>query len=65
MKPETEVIICDICDEYYSILDNPDYEFTYLGKKLDVCHNCYNRITKLIHDIKATNHITTVKELKE
>lgn len=52
MKPETEVRICDLCNKYYSVYDNPDYEFTYLGKKLDVCHNCYNRITKTIQSCK-------------
>ena len=52
MKPEKEVRICDICDAFYSVYDNPDYKFIYLNKELDVCPNCYNRITRVIQSCK-------------
>lgn len=53
MKPDKEVRICDLCNEFYAVFDNPDYEITYLTKKLDVCHNCYNTITSAIQRRKT------------
>ena len=53
MKPDKEIRICDLCNEYYAVyLDAPDYEITYLNKKLDLCHNCYNIVTNTIQSRK-------------
>lgn len=49
MIPEKEVRICDLCGEYYPVvLGDPDYKFTYLDKKLDLCNNCYDDITRMM-----------------
>lgn len=53
MKSDREVRICDLCNSYYAVFDNPDYEFIYLTKKLDVCHNCYDRITRAVQECKT------------
>lgn len=53
MKPDKEIRICDLCNDYYAVFDNPDFEFIYLNKKLDVCHNCYNSITRAIQQRKT------------
>lgn len=52
MKPDKEVRICDLCNEYYAVFDDPDFEFIYLTKKLDLCHNCYNIVTNTIQSRK-------------
>lgn len=53
MKPEKEVRICDLCGEYYPVMeDNPDYKFTYLNKQLDLCNNCYDDIIRMMKSKK-------------
>lgn len=52
MKIEKEVRQCDRCLALYPVWwdsskdDGPDYQVTYLGKRYDLCANCYDKFTE-------------------
>lgn len=56
MKIEKEVRECDHCHALCPVWwdsskdDGPDYQLTYLGKRYDLCANCYDTLAAWLQD---------------